>query len=75
MSDQQRQITLYQNGDWYEARSADANKLAEVCNLTVTRKGDMPMSFFMWQQLAKHIYLLLEDDITVVIKNYEPTNT
>lgn len=46
-------LCLIRVGDFYEALGDDAKQLAQLCDLTLTRRGEMPMSGFPYHMLGR----------------------
>lgn len=60
-------ICFFRMGDFYETFDADAELVAKVCGLSVTRRDGVPMVGFPMIQLEKSLHQLLSKGHRVAI--------
>ncbi|MBS0623656.1 MAG: DNA mismatch repair protein MutS [Verrucomicrobia bacterium] len=63
----QGQILLFRMGDFYEAFYEDAETLASTLELTLTKRGDVPMSGIPWHAADGYIQRLVAQGLRVAI--------
>ena len=60
-------ILLFRMGDFYEMFFEDANKASAIMNITLTKRGGVPMAGFPYHSLEKHLPVLLKAGVKVAI--------
>jgi len=60
-------ILLFRMGDFYEMFFEDASKASSIMNITLTKRGGVPMAGFPYHSLEKHLPVLLKAGVKVAI--------
>ncbi len=60
-------ILLFRMGDFYEMFFEDASKASAIMNITLTKRGGVPMAGFPYHSLEKHLPILLKSGVKVAI--------
>ena len=60
-------ILLFRMGDFYEMFFEDASKASAIMNITLTKRGGVPMAGFPYHSLEKHLPILLKAGVKVAI--------
>ena len=60
-------ILLFRMGDFYEMFFDDASKASSIMNITLTKRGGVPMAGFPYHSLEKHLPVLLKAGVKVAI--------
>jgi DNA mismatch repair protein MutS len=60
-------VLLFRMGDFYEMFFDDASRASRVLNITLTKRGGVPMSGFPYHSLDKHLPILLKAGVKVAI--------
>ncbi|MFA6713918.1 MAG: DNA mismatch repair protein MutS [Victivallaceae bacterium] len=60
-------ILLFRMGDFYEMFFDDADKASRIMNITLTKRGGVPMAGFPYHSLEKHLPILLKAGVKVAI--------
>ena len=60
-------ILLFRMGDFYEMFFEDATKASAIMNITLTKRGGVPMAGFPYHSLEKHLPILLKSGVKVAI--------
>jgi DNA mismatch repair protein MutS len=60
-------ILLFRMGDFYEMFFEDADKASRIMNITLTKRGGVPMAGFPYHSLDKHLPILLKAGVKVAI--------
>ena len=60
-------ILLFRMGDFYEMFFEDASKASAIMNITLTKRGGVPMAGFPYHSLEKHLPVLLKAGVKVAI--------
>jgi len=60
-------ILLFRMGDFYEMFFEDASKASAIMNITLTKRGGVPMAGFPYHSLDKHLPILLKAGVKVAI--------
>ena len=60
-------ILLFRMGDFYEMFFDDASKASAIMDITLTKRGGVPMAGFPYHSLEKHLPVLLKAGVKVAI--------
>jgi DNA mismatch repair protein MutS len=60
-------ILLFRMGDFYEMFFEDASRASKILNITLTKRGGVPMSGFPYHSLEKHLPIMLKAGVKVAI--------
>ncbi len=60
-------VLLFRMGDFYEMFFDDASKASRIMNITLTKRGGVPMAGFPYHSLEKHLPVLLKAGVKVAI--------
>ncbi len=60
-------VLLFRMGDFYEMFFEDASKASVIMNITLTKRGGVPMAGFPYHSLEKHLPVLLKAGVKVAI--------
>ena len=60
-------ILLFRMGDFYEMFFEDASRASTIMNITLTKRGGVPMAGFPYHSLEKHLPILLKAGVKVAI--------
>jgi DNA mismatch repair protein MutS len=60
-------VLLFRVGDFYEAHLDDAHPVSFLCGLTLTKRGEYPMTGFPSSQLERCLTALLRAGLRVAV--------